>query len=359
MSRRAMTRSPKPRRGPSPIPAPRVRRPVLLALAIAVLMIVVLTAWAVRPKAMLSARDEAREALSLGQAARAERALIRQTRLDPSDPEPWLLRLEMLRVEDRQLEAQTVGWKALAAVRGPSRRRVLRAMTLAILADPPEEIARATLARWVAADPHDLDARVAQLQRIASSPRAGDPDRASRVASLSEILAAHPDHLSAREALVLALADAGDPIRGRAVLDAWPSGSRDARYHRLKGRWNLEYEHLYPEAVASFLKALADLPHDWRTHARLARSLHNANRDSDAKRAAEIVEKLREALDPIALGKRLDTDLAALDQPSSRLDLADLCDRVGLTRLAEAWRRDASETAGPIEGRMNPIISNI
>ncbi len=361
MSRRTTTKSRKPRRGPTPVAAPRGRRPVVIGLAVAAMAIVVITVGFMWPRSTIptkdSARSEAREALSAGQAARAERALIRETKFDPTDPEPWLLRLEMLRVEDRQTEAQAVGWQAHAAVRGPSRRKILRAMTLALLADTPEDIARETLARWVDADPTDLDARVAQLQRIATSPRAGDPDRASRVASLSGILTAHPDHLSAREALVLALADAGDPDRGRAVLDDWPSELRDARYHRLKGRWSLEYEHRYPEAIESFTKALADLPHDWRTHARLARALRDANRDAEAKRAAAVVERLRDALDPVALGKRLDADLAALDAPQSRLDLADLCDRVGLTRLAEAWRRDASEITAPIGDGIDPLGS--
>lgn len=303
-----------------------------------------------------AARIEAREALAAGQAARAERALIRQTELDPSDPEPWLLRLEMLRVEDRQTEAQSVGWEAYQAVRGPAQRQVLRAMTLALLADTPEEIARATLARWVEADRQDLDARVAQLQRMATSPRAGDPDRASRVAALSELVAAHPDHLAAREALILSLADSGDPDRGRAALDAWPPARRDARYHRLKGRWELEYDRRYPDAVASFTLALSDLPHDWRTHARLARALRNANRDADARRAAETVETLREALDPVVLGNRLDADLSSLDQPRSRLDLSDLCRRVGLSRLADAWSRDASATAPSVGGGIRPLI---
>ena len=68
---------------------------------------------------------------------------------------------------------------------------------------------------------------------------------------------------------------------------------------------------------------------------------------------AESVERLREALDPVTLGPRLDADLAALDDPNSRLDLASLCDRVGLKRLADAWRKDAEATDAP---GIDPLI---
>ena len=225
---------------------------------------VVAVIWAVRSQPLISPRDrhlaEARDALKSGHAARAEKALILASKVDPADPEPWLLRLEMLRLEDRQVEAQALGWEAYSAVRGRSRRDVLRAMTLALLADTPEDIARDTLGRWSEADPDDLDAAIALSQRLAASVRGGDPDRSARVASLSRIVAARPDHLNAREALILALADSGEPDRGREALDAWPESSRDARYHRLKGRWALEYDRRYAEAVASFTLAQDALP---------------------------------------------------------------------------------------------------
>lgn len=287
---------------------------------------------------------EARKALENGQAAKAELALMRVVKLEPGDPVPWLLLLEILRVEDRQIEAQEIGWDAYRSVRGPSRRLVLRAMTLALLADAPDDLARTTLARWSDADPSDVNARVALLQRIAVSPTTEDPDRASRVASLSAIVAAHPGHVGAYEALVMALADSGDPDRGRGVLNTWPAQARDARYARIKGRWDLEYDHKPAQAVEAFRESLKVLPHDWRTRYRLARALRNAGREDEAKQAAVDVEKLREALDPVVLGQRLDKDLAALDDPKSRLDLAELCRKTGLLKLADAWRRDAQDS---------------
>ncbi len=336
MARRPVLKTAKSRRGAIP-----GRRRARIGVAIAAAVVVGTAIWAARSRSSPAPRVEAAEALARGEAARAERALIRACRLAPADLESWLLRLEILRVEDRQVEAQQVGWQAYRAVGDRDRRPVLRAMTLALLADTPEDLARSTLARWVGADPRDVDAQVALIQRIAASPRAGDPDRASRIASLSRIVAAHAEHVEARQALVLALADSGDPDRGREVLEAWPEAGRDARYHRLRGRWDLEYDRTPARAVESFRASLDELPQDWRTCSRLARALRNAGQTSDASRAAVDVEKLREALDPSTMGRRLDRDLAALDDARSRLDLGDLCERAGLKGLAEAWRRDA------------------
>jgi thioredoxin-like negative regulator of GroEL len=287
---------------------------------------------------------EASAALALGRAGQAERALERTSREAPSHPEPWLLWLELLRLEDRPLDARRVGEAALAAVPPESKREVLKALTLALLADAPDDLARETLKRWIAADPTDLDARAALLRRVAGDPRPDDPSARDRAAEAAELLAGSPDHLSIREALVLALAEAGDPDRGRAVLDSWPKTQHDARYHRLRGRWHLIYDHPRdPKAAAeSFRRALTPLPFDWRTHYGLTRALSASGLKAEAAREVEIVSRLHEILDPTPLGRRIDADLAHLDSPSSRVDLADLCERVGLVDLAAAWRLDAS-----------------
>jgi len=161
---------------------------------------------------------------------------------------------------------------------------------------------------------------------------------------LTSLLARNPRHLGAREALVIALADAGDLERGRAALDSWPAELRDARYARLLGRWDLEYGHEPARAVEALKRASADLPHDWRTHYRLARALNSIGSTAEAHREAETVSRLREVLDPDNLGHRLEKDFAHLDEAKSRLDLASLCDTVGLYRLAEAWRAESSES---------------
>jgi thioredoxin-like negative regulator of GroEL len=308
-----------------------------------VLTIIGIMIWAGRTRPNTLPMDEARNALENGEAANAERALLQASKLDPGDPEPWVLLLEIMRVEDRQIEAQRIGWTAYQAVSSRSKRAILKAMTLALLADTPEDLARSTLARWIDADPSDIDARVALTQRIAASPRAQDPDRAARVASLSRIVEEHPNHIAAHEALALALADSGEPDRGREVLERWPPDGRDARYSRMKGRWDLEYDHKYARAIEEFQQSLKVLPHDWRTLYRLARAYRNAGMEEESKKASTDVEKLREGLDPLLLGRRLDKDLAALEDPKSRLDLADLCQRAGLVQLADAWRRDAQD----------------
>jgi predicted Zn-dependent protease len=292
---------------------------------------------------------EARAALALGAAGQAERSLRRAVAADPADPEPWRLLLEILRVEDRTFEAQQAGWEAYDRVPAGSRREVLRELTLAMLADLPDELVRTTLKRWIDADPSDVDARVALSQRIAGQPRANDPDRRTRLAELERLLVEHPDHVGTREAMIAALADSGEPDRGRAALDAWPGPSgdrdRDPRYLRLRGRWDLEYDHRPAEAAAALRAGLEPLPQDWRTWYRLARALRQLGRDAEARRAAEAVGRIREALEPTALGARLDDDIRHLDDPRALRDLAALSGQAGLSRLAEAWRAEAETAA--------------
>ena len=140
--------------------------------------------------------------------------------------------------------------------------------------------------------------------------------------------------MSARRSL------AGLGIWGRAALDAWPGpeSDRDARYWRLRGRWDLEYDHEPGRAVEAFRKVLADQPHDWRTRYRLARALRQEGRDKEASVEAESVQRTREVLDPLTLGPRLDSALGRLNDPSFRLELAEICKRAGLSRLADVWK---------------------
>ena len=139
------------------------------------------------------------------------------------------------------------------------------------------------------------------------------------------MLASHPEHVGVREALVTALADAGEPERGRTLLETWPVEQRDGRYWRLRGRWDLEHDHRPDQAVTALRAALADFPQDWRIHYRLARALQIVNRPEEARREAETVGRIRELLDPLTLGPKLDAAFAHLDEPAAFATLADLC----------------------------------
>ena len=289
---------------------------------------------------------EARACLALGRAAQAEFSLRRAIKADPANPEPWRLLLEILRVEDRTIEAQRMGWEGYERVRPEARRELLRELTLEFLADLPDDLVRTTLQRWVDADSTDIDARIALLQRIAAQPRALDPDRASRLTELESLLAGHPDHIAAREALVTALADAGKSEQGRALLDDWPRAGRDARYWRLRGRWDLEYNHRPDEAALAFRKALAEVPQDWRSWYRLARALHIIGHVDESREAAETVRRIREVLDPFSLGPRLDSAFNHLDDSNAIHGLELLCTRAGLHHLSQAWSAEA-RTAHP------------
>ena len=139
--------------------------------------------------------EEARACLALSQAAQAERSLRQAIAADPSSLEPWRLLLEILHVEDRIVEVQRLGWEGYDQLRIGERPILLRELTLALLADLPDELVRATLHRWVAADDTDIDARVAMLQRIATQPRAADPERSTLLAAMEAILNDHPAHV--------------------------------------------------------------------------------------------------------------------------------------------------------------------
>src|SRR6185312_14854263 len=113
-------------------------------------------------------------------------------------------------------------------------------------------------------------------------------DRESRIATLASLIERNPQHLGVREALVLALADAGEVERGRAVLDAWPAGTArdDLRYLRLRGRWDLDYDQQPERAVEVFRRVLAELSNDWKTYYRLSRALRALGRTDEAVQAA-------------------------------------------------------------------------
>jgi len=293
--------------------------------------------------------EEAKACLALGRAFQAEAALRRSISADPTNLEPWRLLLEILRVEDRTLEVLQTGWKAYEKVQLEGRGALLREMTLGVLADLPDDLVRTTLRRWIDADGDDLDARIALLHRITIQPREADPDRLTLLSELESIVARFPNQISAREVLVTALADSGEPERGRGLLEDWPIGARDARYWRLRGRWDLEYDRRPGDAVVAFRKALSELPQDWRSWYRLARALHVLGREDESAQAAEAVSRIREVLDPLLLGPRLDAAFDHLDMPSALNDLDKLCTRVGLLQLGQAWRTEA-QTAGRVSG---------
>lgn len=289
---------------------------------------------------------ESRACLVLGLAGQAEQALRDAVAKDPAEAEAYLPLLKIMRVEDRFVDALRVGWAGLEQVAAAARSDLLRELTLAALTDVPDDLARTTLKRWIEADPNDVDARAAYLRRIGAEPRSGDPDRETRLSELAALLASHPEHLGVRAALVTALADAGEVDRGRAVLNDWPADQRDSRYWRLRGRWDIEFDHAAEQAVTALRSALDDFPQDWRTHYRLARALKILGQAAEAGREAETVSRIRELLDPLYLEPKLESSFARLDQAAARETLAELCSRAGLGRLAEAWRSIDVSQAG-------------
>ena len=288
---------------------------------------------------------EARAYLALGQAAQAESVLHRAIAVGPLDPEPWQLLLQILFIEDRTLEAQRLGWKAYASIRSEARPALLRTLTFGLLTDLPNDQIRMILQQWINADPDDLNAQIALWHSITLQPRATDPDRPTVLAALETLLVKHPDHMAAREVLITALADAGEPDRGRTLLETWPQSIQDARYWRLRGRWDLEYDHHPQHAVAALQKALVDLPQDWRSWYRLARALHIVGRDSESKKATEAVSRIREVLDPLVLEPAAAAAFDHLTDPAALHDLANLCSQAGLRQSSRGMAHRGSATS--------------
>ena len=63
---------------------------------------------------------EARTLLALGRAAQAEQILEQASARAPSLPEPWLIRLEICRVENRLTDALLLGQRAIRSARTPA-----------------------------------------------------------------------------------------------------------------------------------------------------------------------------------------------------------------------------------------------
>ncbi|APW61571.1 tetratricopeptide repeat protein [Paludisphaera borealis] len=290
--------------------------------------------------------QEGRACLAIGKAAQAEDALRKAVAAQPENLQGWLFLAGIYRVEDRQLDVMNLGWKAIEYIAPADRSALLREVTLTILTELPDDLARSTLARWLAADPSDVEAEAALLRRIGSDPRSDDPDRQTRRDRLEDLSVRHPDHPNVREALAILLADGRDDDDFRAVLDSWPADSRDARYWRLKGRLYLDVDRRPEPAADAFRRALVELPHDWRSHYGLARALTKLNKPEEAASEAKTVSRIRETIDPLTLGPSLEATVTRLDQASARGAVADLCARVGLERLAQAWRSASAPEPG-------------
>ncbi|ADV64275.1 hypothetical protein Isop_3719 [Isosphaera pallida ATCC 43644] len=280
--------------------------------------------------------------LAEGAATRAERHLINAVQRDSRNLDAWRLRLEILRAEDRLAEAHAWGFQALQALPTRDHGPLLRALTLALLTEPPDDQARAVLERWSAADPNDVNAQAALLRRIGINPRKEDPHVAQRLSMLESLVRREPASLLARIAQVEALLDTGEIEAARQALENWPQPLRGADWWRLQGRFQQDHQRNpadLQQAIALFRMALSQRPHDAATRFRLARALAARGQPEEARREADSASLIRERLDPQRLGPQLARDLAPnrLNDPQAAARVETLARQVGLNDLADAW----------------------
>ena len=270
------------------------------------------------------------------------RALERASEADPTDAEVWRARLDLLRVLDRPLEALRLG----QAAERPSRPRA----DAAILAlDDPRRAGRAARRRGPEA------ASIAGSPPTPTTSTPGSPAwPGSPPTPTPATPTAPPGSPSCRRSSGATRATSPP---ARPCSSPWPTPASPTGAARSStpgptppatpgttgsGGAGTSTTTTGPTARPSLT------PGPWptsrttgRSHYGLARAFRALGRDPEARAEAEAVARLRERLDPAALGPRLADDLARLDDPRALLDLAALCEGVGLAGLAEAWRREA------------------
>lgn len=281
----------------------------------------------------------ARACLALHRAQEADSLLQQAAETAPDRAEAWLPRMERLRTLSRSWDAWTLGWTAYRSVSPQQRPRILRSLTLATLAEAPQDQARSLLQNWLKADPTDAPAEIALIHRAIELPEPDDPPLNQRLVRLDQLVEAHPADSAGWEASVETLLLAGEVQRARAALDAWPAPQRETnpRYWRLLGRWEQDHGRDPEGAATAYRQALAAQPHDWKTLYRLARALRALGRLEESNQAAQRTRILRERLEPESLGPRLNHSLQHFEQISAQSELAKICSGLGLESLATAW----------------------
>jgi tetratricopeptide (TPR) repeat protein len=136
----------------------------------------------------------------------------------------------------------------------------------------------------------------------------------------------------------------GRPQDAAKVLDGVPSGQRTAVLWRLRGQVHQDQAQA-ADALKCFERAVELDPSDHQAHYLLGQVYAGMGRKDDAARVFARVDELRKNLDLI-------TDLSreAMRKPwdaQVRLQLAELCDRMGKPKLAEMWRKAAAACSRP------------
>jgi len=134
----------------------------------------------------------------------------------------------------------------------------------------------------------------------------------------------------------------GRRVEAADVLDIALGKAQTASLYRLRGQIHMDDGHT-AEAISQFDRAVEKSPSDHQARFLLAQAYAVVGRKDDAKREFAHVEEIRKDLDRITSLSR-----QAMDKPwdpGVRLELAEVCDRLGKSRLADMWRKAAAACA--------------
>jgi predicted Zn-dependent protease len=280
------------------------------------------------------------------EAEAAWRACVRDDPLHPASPglvksaTQELVALYML--EARLEDARDVLWQAYAQASPAEQPAVLGTRVRVELERIEPREAAETLARYLAADPSDLAARRALAQANQYLGKSAEADKL-----IAECIQQAPLDRAAWRAWLQILQDRNDPAALAAAVARLPASLQgvDTAIDRARAA-ALESSDEQEKAAAVLDDLLERDPYDDEAHfrrARLAQRLGETQRAEHHRARHKALSDARDAL-PMALADYGRLSLAPAGRASAAdamRQLATLCETLGWSQLADAWRAHA------------------
>ncbi|HEV3168423.1 MAG TPA: tetratricopeptide repeat protein [Isosphaeraceae bacterium] len=289
---------------------------------------------------------EGRFEMASGRAKAAEAAWKASLAVDPFHPTPAEALtgsvtelVKLYSIEERWQEARGLLWWAYRQTNPSERGQILILLVWIELLKPDPEQNGTKLRRFVQAMADDWDARRA-LARLEMS--VGNGPEATR--QIKACLQARPDDATTWRDWLTILTKQGDRDGLQAAMAKLPAAAdNDAEIWKLKGQLR-ERTRDWAGAADAYRKAMAIQPADEESLYRLAIVQERLGQRDEAAALRKRTSEMRAAREE--LRKAYDEYLDILNQPgvasnslgASINHLASLCETLGWTRLAEAWR---------------------